>query len=162
MQGGWTGFAQYDLQTNKLPAVLQSVLSLVGIALRVTSPSPPAAVLILVERGAPDVSNTYSMVAEKLSAFSHARKKTTAVHLCKCKNLSTIARLHMKPRLITATKPLAAVVKTENVLEGSRAAESLQSSPEALAAQKALLQAMETVCCHYTKDFQSLHEMHEL
>lgn len=47
-------------------------------------------------------------------------------------------------------------------MDVANAAQSSHLSPEAVAAQKALLEAMWTVCGVYTEDFQNLHETHKL
>lgn len=52
----------------------------------------------------------------------------------------------------TATKLATAGLKEEDVLDVIEAAESLHLSPGAAAAQEALLQALETVYCVYTKE----------
>lgn len=62
IQEGWTWFAQYRLQTNKLPALFQSHLSAAANASGVALPSPPATVVINVERVAPKMRNTDVMI----------------------------------------------------------------------------------------------------
>lgn len=66
---GETGFAEYILQTNKLPTVSQSLPSSVSIALSVTCASALAKVVIRVNSAVPELSNIDAMVANELPAF---------------------------------------------------------------------------------------------
>lgn len=67
------------MHTNKQPEVLQSLPSSVATTLGVTRPSPPATVVIDVERLAPEIPRTGVVVANKLPAFSHVPYMTIAV-----------------------------------------------------------------------------------
>lgn len=87
---------------------------------------------------------------------------TIAVPVCKCDHSSTISRLSKTCRLNISTDHATEVVKEEDMLEVKKVAESSHLSPEGVAAQDALLQAIRTVYCVYTEDIGNPHKMHEL
>lgn len=102
------------------------------------------------------------MYAEALYASSHSPSMTTAVPVRKHRHSSKMWRSSMKRRLNPTTEYATAVKKGENDLNATNAAESLHLLQEAGAAQEALLEAMRTVCCVYTEDFQKLHKTQKL
>lgn len=76
------------------------------------------------------------------------------------KKSSTIAGSPKKRHLNTATA--TSFVKEEYMMDVSNTMESSHVSPDDVAAQEPLLQAMKTVCCVYTKDFQNPHKTNDL
>lgn len=90
--------------------MFQSLSSSVGTALDGTCPSLPAAFVIDVERMAPEIFNKDVIVAEELSASSHALYRSIAIPVLNRGSSSTIARLPKKRRLNAATASATAVV----------------------------------------------------
>lgn len=121
-------------------------------ALDVRTPSPPAIIVIDVERFAPKMSSIEVIVAKAIPACSHLRYITIAVLAHKRGHSITIARSHRTRRQNTASEPATKEFEDEEVLNVTEAAESLHLSIEAVATQEAFLHAMETVCCIYTKN----------
>lgn len=108
------------------------------------------------------MSSTDCMVFKALLSFSQEPYMTIAVPVCKREHSSTIVRLIKKGCLNTTTESATEVVKEEVVLDIMDAAESSNLSSEVMAAQKTILQAMETACCVLTEEFQNLPEKYEL
>lgn len=98
MQESWIELVQYALQTNKQPAVFQSLLLSVTIVPDMTLPSPLATVFIDVERVAPGTSSTDIIVAEELPASVHASYMKIAVPVSKRENQ---AQLRGRPKNFT-------------------------------------------------------------
>lgn len=162
MQEGWVLLAHYAHRIKKLPAVLRFRSSLVSGTLGATRSSFPERLVNNVESVALEMFTKIIIVAEKLPAISHGSYMTIAVQLLKCENSSTIARVFKKRRLNTVFLPATAVMQEEDVLNVTKTAESSHMSPKAVVAQEALLQAMRTVFCAYTKIFQNLRWTNEL
>lgn len=108
------------------------------------------------------ISDTDFIVAEELPASNHASYTTIAVRECKRVKSSTIARSPKTRGLNTATGAATGAVKEADVLDDAEAAKSSQLSPEAVAAQESLLQAMMIVYSVYNKIFRKLNKTHEL
>lgn len=64
MKESRTGFAQYVLQANKLPALFQAYPSSMADAIGVTRPSTPAKIVIYIESVVPELPNTNLLFAE--------------------------------------------------------------------------------------------------
>lgn len=146
--------------TNKLAAMFQFFSSSLVTALEMTCPSLPTTVVIHVESMDPVMSSTGFMFAEEWHLFIHASYISIGLNVRKRKRSSTIAGLPKKRHLNTtsANESASAVVKNENVLDVMEAAESSHASPEALASQDALPQAMLTIYCVNTEGFLNLLE----
>lgn len=123
MQEGWIGFLRYSLHTNKLPEVFHSLPSSRAAVLEVTRPSPPATNIINVESMVSGMSNTDVTVAKVLLASSHSPHMSTAVPVRKSGNSGQIARLSGKRCQISETATATSVVKEEDELDASNAAE---------------------------------------
>lgn len=91
-QEGWTRFAQFDLQTNKLPAVYRSLSPSLTTALGVTRSFPPTAFVIDIKSAVSKMSKTNVMIAEALPASGHSSYMTIAVPVRKREYSCMIAR----------------------------------------------------------------------
>lgn len=91
MQEGWTWFVQYALQTSKLSAVFQALLSSVATVHPMTCPSLSATFVIDVESVAPKLFNLGVIVTEELPASSQVSYTTIAVPVRKRKHPTTKA-----------------------------------------------------------------------
>lgn len=111
---------------------------------------------------APEMFDREVMVANKLPECSHAPYMTIALPVCKGKDSNTTARSTMKRLMNTATEPTTVIVIEKDVLDLTDEVESSDPSPEVLAAQEALLHAIEPVRCVYTEKFPKLRKIHEL
>lgn len=89
-------------------------------ALRVTSHSPPAAVIIDAENLASVLSNTDVTVSKELPVPSHAPYMSIAVPACKRGSSCTIAQSPKNCGLNIATSSTTAAVKKENALDVSK------------------------------------------
>lgn len=133
-----------------------------AIAFVVTRPSPPATVVFDIGSVTPEMSIIDVKVAGELPTSRQAPYMTNAIPVRMRRNSSTIPRLHKKRHRNATTEPAASVVKKENVLNGAEASNTSHQSSETVATQEALLGAVKTVSCVYTKRSPTLHETREL
>lgn len=160
IQKSKTGFAQYALQTNKLPVVSLSFLSSLAIAPGVVYQLLSVTVEIDVKSMAPMMSRTVIMISKELSASNHAQYMTIAIPVWTRENAVTIARSPKQRHLKTATDFGSSRLGSGHV-DVRKAANLLYLSPEAVVAQKTLLQAVKTVSSVYRDNVWKIHEKHE-
>lgn len=160
MQEEFSRIAQYARQANKLPVVFEAFPSPMATAVGVTILLLPVTIVFDVESVGSNISKRDIVVAKSLPGSCHSLNKTVAVSVHNSEHGSTTARSSKKRFLATVTATATEIVKRKDALDATNAAESSRLSPRAVAMQDTLLDAMRTVCCVYTEDFQSLYETH--
>lgn len=108
------------------------------------------------------MSNIDVLAAKESPQSSHAPYKTIAVPICKREKSSMVARISKKPHVDIATENATEVVKDEDFLNVTKAAESQQQLPEAVIFQKRFLQSIKMVFCSKDEVIRDLHETHVL
>lgn len=121
------------------------------MALEVTRPSPLATIVFDFKNMFPEMSNTEVMAAKTLPTSDHSPYMTIAAPVPKLGHSITIAKSSKKRRLTTATATVTAVVKGEDVLGLTNAAELSHQSPNGETAPEPLLEAMRRVHYVYAK-----------
>lgn len=111
-------------------------------ALGITRLLLSATIFFNVESVVPEITNMDTMVADALPASSHSANMNIAVPVRNSNNSSALARSSKKPRLEAAT--VTAALMQDKVLNVTHAAVPKHLSPEIMAFQKALQQAMRT------------------
>lgn len=113
-------------------------------------------------RVAQETFNTDFTVVKESPASSHAPFMIIAEPSRKRWKFNTIIPLRKNRRWKTAIETATAVLKEEEVLNSTKLSKWSAMSPEAVAAQKAFLQEMKTVCSAYAENFGNIHKSHEL
>lgn len=126
----------------------------------VTRPLVPTTLFTDAESVDPEISNRHVLVAAEMPTSSHVTYMTIAVPVRNRGSSSAKAKSCKKHRLNTATAPATAVVKQEDALVVTGAAEPLHEPSEGLLAQEKLLQATRKVLCVFTENLINLHKTH--